>query len=83
MLCPRGEFDQIALGDESVGHNFYSDHFSNVWWIHLLPSERKVSLNRPFAPKMPDKGLKLAKLPCLADSYPMPYPHPRCATGIS
>ena len=26
--------------------------------IHTLPSKRKVSLSRPFAPKIPNKGLK-------------------------
>ena len=33
-------------------------------WIHALPSEWKVYLNRSFAPKMPHTGLKWHEIPC-------------------
>ena len=47
--------------------------------IHPLPSKRKVSLKRPFAPKMSNKGLKWPKM-YPQDTYPLPCPHLRCAT---
>jgi len=33
-------------------------HLGGGGGIHPLPSKRKVSLKRPFAPKMSNKGLK-------------------------
>ena len=40
--------------------------------IHPLLSNWKVSLERPFAPKMSNKGLKWPKMPCLRTHIPYP-----------
>ena len=40
--------------------------------IHPMPSKRRVSLKRSFAPKIPKKDLKWPKLPCLRTHIPCP-----------
>ena len=53
----------------------WSLYIRRVLWgggggIHPLPSKRKVSLKKPFASKMSNKGLNWPKMPCLKTHIP-------------